>query len=55
VTLAMAAAARIICWCRATKITQANTGDWLVETERGAIMCEHVGNAGGYATWAVIA
>jgi len=52
VTMAMAAGARakgarIIRRCRATNITQAPTGEWLVETERGTITCEHVVNAGG--------
>lgn len=52
VTMAMAAGARakgarIIRRCRATNITQAESGEWLVETERGTIRCEHVVNAGG--------
>ena len=52
VTMAMAAGARakgarIIRHCRATNITQAPTGEWVVETERGTITCEHVVNAGG--------
>ncbi|MFV1876380.1 FAD-dependent oxidoreductase [Nioella sp.] len=52
VTMAMAAGARalgarIIRRCRATNITQAATGEWLVETEQGTITCEHVVNAGG--------
>lgn len=52
VTMAMAAGARakgarIIRRCRATNITQANTGEWVVETEQGTITCEHVVNAGG--------
>ena len=52
VTMAMAAGARakgarIIRRCRATNITQADTGEWVVETERGTITCEHVVNAGG--------
>lgn len=52
VTMAMAAGARargvrIIRRCRATNITQADTGEWIVETERGTIRCEHVVNAGG--------
>ncbi|MEM6693309.1 MAG: FAD-dependent oxidoreductase [Pseudomonadota bacterium] len=52
VTMAMAAAARqrgvkIIRKCRATNITQAASGEWIVETERGTITCEHVVNAGG--------
>ena len=52
VTMAMAAGARakgvrIIRRCRATDITQAETGEWRVETEAGTIACEHVVNAGG--------
>ena len=52
VTMAMAAGARqkgvrIIRHCRATNITQADTGEWVVETEKGTITCEHVVNAGG--------
>jgi dimethylglycine dehydrogenase len=52
VTMAMAAGARqkgakIIRRCRATNITQADTGEWVVETEQGTITCEHVVNAGG--------
>ncbi|SLN67392.1 4-methylaminobutanoate oxidase (formaldehyde-forming) [Roseovarius albus] len=52
VTMSMAAGARqlgarIIRQCRATNITQANNGEWVVETEQGAITCEHVVNAGG--------
>ena len=52
VTMAMALGARqlgvkIIRRCRATNITQQADGDWLVETEQGAIRCEHVVNAGG--------
>lgn len=52
VTMAMAAGARakgarIIRRCRATNITQAPTGEWMVETEQGTITCEHVVNAGG--------
>ena len=52
VTMAMATGARqkgvrIIRRCRATNITQLPTGEWLVETEQGAITCEHVVNAGG--------
>ena len=51
VTMAMAAGARqkgvrIIRHCRATNITQADTGEWVVETEKGTITCEHVVNAG---------
>ncbi|WP_170371818.1 FAD-dependent oxidoreductase [Ruegeria arenilitoris] len=52
VTMAMAAGARqlgarIIRRCRATNITQAANGEWVVETEQGTIRCEHVVNAGG--------
>ncbi|WP_170509012.1 FAD-dependent oxidoreductase [Ruegeria arenilitoris] len=52
VTMAMAAGARqlgarIIRRCRATNITQAANGEWVVETERGTIRGEHVVNAGG--------
>ncbi len=52
VTMAMAAGARargvrIIRRCRATGIRQATGGEWVVETERGTIRCEHVVNAGG--------
>ena len=52
VTMAMAAGARqkgvrIIRQCRATNITQDANGEWVVETEKGAIRCEHVVNAGG--------
>ncbi|KUF10731.1 FAD-dependent oxidoreductase [Pseudoponticoccus marisrubri] len=52
VTMAMAAGARakgarIIRRCRATNITQADNGEWVVETDKGTIRCEHVVNAGG--------
>ncbi|MCA0929815.1 FAD-dependent oxidoreductase [Ruegeria profundi] len=52
VTMAMAAGARqkgvrIVRNCRATNITQADSGEWVVETEMGTITCEHVVNAGG--------
>ncbi|MCA0872679.1 FAD-dependent oxidoreductase [Seohaeicola saemankumensis] len=52
VTMAMAVGARakgarIIRRCRATNITQASSGEWVVETEKGTITCEHVVNAGG--------
>ncbi len=52
VTMAMATGARqkgvkIIRNCRATNITQADNGEWVVETEQGTITCEHVVNAGG--------
>ncbi|SDC44580.1 FAD-dependent oxidoreductase [Ruegeria marina] len=52
VTMAMAAGARqkgvrIFRHTRATNITQGPTGEWVVETEKGTITCEHVVNAGG--------
>ncbi len=52
VTQALAAGARakgatILRRCRATNITQTGTGEWVVETERGTVTCEHVVNAGG--------
>lgn len=52
VTMAMAAGARqkgvrFIRQCRATNITQATSGEWVVETEKGTITCKHVVNAGG--------
>lgn len=52
VTMALAAGARhlgvkIVRRCRATNITQLTSGEWLVDTEKGAITCEHVVNAGG--------
>ena len=52
VTLALAAGARqrgarIIRRCRATGITSSAGGEWVVDTTRGAIRCEHVVNAGG--------
>jgi len=40
--------AKIIRRCRATNITQAQNGEWVVETERGAIRCEHVAEKGTY-------
>ena len=39
--------AKIIRRCRATNITQARNGEWIVETEKSTITCEHVVNAGG--------
>jgi dimethylglycine dehydrogenase len=39
--------ARIIRQCRVTGVTAAPDGEWRVETEQGAINCEHVVNAGG--------
>ncbi|MEM9129594.1 MAG: FAD-dependent oxidoreductase, partial [Pseudomonadota bacterium] len=52
VTMAMAAGARakgvkIVRGCRATNITQNDAGEWVVESEKGTIICEHVVNAGG--------
>ena len=52
VTMAMAAGARqkgvrIFRHCRATNIVRAENGEWLVETEKGTIRCEHVVNAAG--------
>lgn len=52
VTMAMAAGARqkgvrIFRQCRATNITQNASGEWVVDTEKGTITCEHVVNAGG--------
>ena len=52
VTQALAAGARrfgarIIRRCRATNATLTPQGEWLVETERGDILCEHLVNAGG--------
>jgi len=52
VTMAMATGARnlgvrIIRRCRATNITRLAGGEWLVDTEKGPIRCEHVVNAGG--------
>jgi len=52
VTMALAIGARqkgvqIFRQCRATNITQAANGEWIVETEKGTITCEHVVNAGG--------
>lgn len=39
--------AKIFRRCRATNITQSDNGEWVVETEKGTITCEHVVNAGG--------
>jgi len=52
VTMAMAAGARalgarIVRRVRATNISQTPSGAWLVETDKGDIVCEHVVNAGG--------
>ena len=52
VTMALATGARqlgvrIFRHTRATNITQLESGEWLVETEKGSITCEHVVNAGG--------
>jgi len=38
---------RIVRRCRATDIRPQPNGQWLVVTERGDILCEHVVNAGG--------
>lgn len=37
----------IVRQCRATGVARQPSGDWLVETEQGPIVCEHVVNAGG--------
>lgn len=52
VTMGMATGARqkgvkIFRQCRATNITQNDAGEWVVETEKGTVICEHVVNAGG--------
>ncbi|WP_170397027.1 FAD-dependent oxidoreductase [Ruegeria arenilitoris] len=52
VTMAMATGARqkgvrIFRNRRATNITQAGNGEWVIETKQGTITCEHVVNAGG--------
>jgi dimethylglycine dehydrogenase len=52
VTMAMATGARqlgvrIFRHTRATNITQLESGEWLIESEKGSITCEHVVNAGG--------
>ena len=52
VTQALAAGARklgarIIRRCRATDIKRQTSDEWLVSTEQGDIVCEHVVNAGG--------
>ncbi|MEM8879975.1 MAG: FAD-dependent oxidoreductase [Pseudomonadota bacterium] len=52
VTMALAAGARthgarILRRCRATNITPMPNGEWLVDTDKGPIRCEHVVNAGG--------
>lgn len=52
ITQALAAGARklgakIVRRCRATDITCQPGGEWLVSTEQGEIVCEHVVNAGG--------
>lgn len=55
VTLAMAAGARklgaeIVRRCRVTNVRLLPSGEWLVDTDQGAITCEHVVNsAGSYA------
>src|SRR5690606_35012830 len=52
ITQALATGARnlgvtILRRCRATNISLADSGEWLVETELGTIRCEHVVNAAG--------
>ncbi len=52
VTQALAAGARrlgvrIVRRCRATDIKCQRNGEWLVTTEHGSIVCDHVVNAGG--------
>ncbi|MEL6965700.1 MAG: FAD-dependent oxidoreductase, partial [Pseudomonadota bacterium] len=52
VTQALAAGARrlgvrVIRRCRATDIKCQRNGEWLVTTEHGSIVCDHVVNAGG--------
>jgi len=39
--------ARIIRQCRVIDVVRETNGEWRVETEQGAIRCEHVVNAGG--------
>ena len=39
--------AKIVRNCRATDIKRLPNGEWRVESEKGAIVCEHVVNAGG--------
>ena len=51
-TLAMAAGARqlgaeIIRRCRVTNVRHLPSGEWAVDTEQGAIICEHVVNSAG--------
>lgn len=51
-TMALATGARqqgvrIFRRCRALNISANDAGEWVVETERGTITCEHVVNAGG--------
>lgn len=38
---------KVIRHCRATNVTTTLNGEWIVETEQGQIICEHVVNAGG--------
>lgn len=38
---------QIVRRCQATNVTRQKNGEWLVETEKGTITCEHVVNAGG--------
>ncbi|MYF90068.1 MAG: FAD-dependent oxidoreductase, partial [Boseongicola sp. SB0676_bin_33] len=51
-TMALATGARqlgvrIFRRCRALNVSANDAGEWMVETERGTITCEHVVNAGG--------
>ncbi len=39
--------AKVIRRCRVTGIKQKQNGEWLAQTERGDISCEHIINAGG--------
>ena len=39
--------AKIVRQCRVTNVARETNGEWRVETEQGAIRCEHVVNAGG--------
>lgn len=40
--------AEVIRHCRVTDVKALPSGEWLVETEKDSITCEHVVNAGGY-------
>lgn len=51
-TFALAKGARqlgvkVIRQCRVTSVSQKPSGEWVVETEQGSIVCEHVVNAAG--------